>query len=95
MDRRAGFISYKKGMGILCNRQRMILRGQLYCVFYRWEMQAVGVSYANVKLAIKVRENLSRMPKSEWIAVDISSMTFLKLCTLDFEVVKRVRESAT
>ena len=54
---------------------------------YRWEMQAIGVSHANGNLAIKVRENLGRMPKSEWIAVDISSMTFLKLCTLDFEVV--------
>ena len=48
-------------MGILCNGQNMILRGEFYCVFYRWEMQEIGLGYANANLAIKVRESLSRM----------------------------------
>ena len=78
MDRRAGFISFMKGIGILCNEQSMILRPELYCVFYRWEMQGIGVSYPNANLAIKVREYLSRMPKSEWNAVSLYSRSFLK-----------------
>ncbi len=50
-------------------------------------MQGIGLSYANANLAIKVGEYFSRIPKSEWIAVDISSRTFLKLGKLNFEVV--------
>ncbi len=58
-------------------------------------MQAIGVIHANANLAIKVREYLYRMPKSEWNENSISSRSFLKLGKLDFEVVNRVRESAT
>ncbi len=60
---RAGLISCMKWIGILCNGQSMILRGELYWVLHRWEMQGIGVIYGNGKLAIKLRENLSRMPK--------------------------------
>ena len=84
-----------KGMGILCNGQNMILRGEFYCVFYRWEMQGIGVSYANGNLAIKVREYLSRMPKSEWNTISLASRSFLKLGKLDSEVLKRVKQTAT
>ena len=94
MDRRAGFISCMKGMGILSNGQSMILRRELYCVLYRLEMQEIGVSYANENLAIKVRVSLSRRPKSEWNAISISSRSFLKLGKLDFEVLKRFRKGA-
>ncbi len=82
-------------MSILCNGQSIIFRGELYWVFYRWEMQGIGVSYANANLAIKVRKSLSRMPKSECYAISISSRSFLKLGKLDFEVAKRFRKSAT
>jgi len=50
-------------------------------------MQGIGVVYANANLAIEVREYFSRMPKSEWIAISITSTSFLKLGKLDFEVV--------
>ena len=82
-------------MRILCNGQSMLLSGELYCVFYRWEMQEFGLGYANANLAIKVRESLSRMQKSEWNAICISSRSFLKLGKLDVLVVKRFRKSVT
>ncbi len=83
------------GIGILCNGQNMILRGEFYCVFYCWEMQEIGVSYANANLAIMLREYLARILKSEWNTKSLSSMSFLKLGKLDFEVFKRFRKSVT
>ncbi len=58
-------------------------------------MQGIGVTYANANLAIKVRENLARMPKSEWNGISLSSRSFRKLWKFDFEVVKQFGITAT